>query len=98
MRISDWSSDGFSSDLSAPGAYADVEPGGRGRLLRRLAGAGLSAVGGAVPATVAAGTVVGGPRRAGVDLPGMADPRAHHRLPARRCAAVAADIPRVVHR
>ena len=40
--------------LSAPRAYADVEPGGRGRVLRRVAAAGLSAAGGAVPAPVAA--------------------------------------------
>ncbi len=43
-------------------------------------------------------TVVGGPRRAGADHPGVADPRAHHRLPARRGAAVAADVPPMVHR
>ena len=41
---------------------------------------------------------VGRARRVGVITPGLAGPRAHHRLPARRGAAVAADVSGVVHR
>ena len=39
--------------LSAPGPDADVEPGRRGRVLRRAAAAGMAAAGGAVPQAVA---------------------------------------------
>ena len=84
--------------VSAPRAYADVEPGGRGRVLRRAAAAGLPAAGGAVPTAVAAGAADDRPGGPGVDHAGVADPGAHHRLSARRCAAVAADVSRVVHR
>ena len=46
--------------LSAPGTYADVEPGRRGGVLRRAAAAGLPAAGGVVPAAVAAGLLLAG--------------------------------------
>ncbi len=52
--------------VSAPRTYADVEPGGGGRVLRGAAAAGLSAAGGAVPAAVAAGPAVGRSGGAGV--------------------------------
>ncbi len=40
--------------VSAPRSYADVEPRGRGRVLRRASAAGLPAAGAAVPTAVAA--------------------------------------------
>ena len=80
--------------LSAPRPYADVEPGGRGRVLRGAAAAGVPAAGGVVPPAVAAGAAAGGAGGAGVDHAGVAGPGAHHRLPARRGAAVAADVSR----
>src|ERR1700693_4532904 len=84
--------------VSAPGTYADVEPGGGGRLLCRAAAGDLPSAGGAVPATVATAPAVDGPGGAQLDHAGVAGVGAHHRLASRRRTAVAADLLRVVHR
>ena len=78
--------------VSAPRTYADVEPGRRGRVLRRAAAVGLPAVGGVVPTAWRPGLLLSGLAALALITPGVAGPGAHHRLPARRCAAVAADV------
>ena len=84
--------------VSAPRTYADVEPGGGGRVLRGAAADGLPAARGAVPAAVATASAPGRPCCIEFDHTVVAGAGAHHRLAARRRKALAANISRVVHR